>query len=140
MSVCALKMQIFHFLVGNADAHAKNYALLHPVDASSPSLAPLYDVVCTAVYPQLTKNIAMRIGGRHTPDTIQRKHWLSLVPGTKASQQLLTREMTRLAKNIVPAAETLLTESNLGGFNHPLLRDINNIIRTRAQMILQAAS
>ncbi|MEQ9448133.1 MAG: HipA domain-containing protein, partial [Rhodospirillaceae bacterium] len=45
------RMLIFHYLVGNADAHAKNYALLYR--DGTPDLAPLYDVVCTAAYPRL---------------------------------------------------------------------------------------
>ena len=96
-----LKMQIFHFLVGNADAHAKNFALLHAPEGHSPSLAPLYDVVCTATYAALTKKTAMRISGRNVPDTIRLKHWLSLVPETKAAQQLLVRELRHFAENIV---------------------------------------
>ena len=42
---------VFHFLMGNADAHAKNISLLHVRDGMR--LAPLYDVVSTAVYPSL---------------------------------------------------------------------------------------
>jgi serine/threonine-protein kinase HipA len=34
---------VFHFLVGNADAHAKNISLMHYADGAR--LAPLYDVV-----------------------------------------------------------------------------------------------
>jgi len=95
-----LKMQIFHFLVGNADAHAKNFALLHSLKPAAPSLAPLYDVVCTSAYPALTKKIAMGVGGRNVPDTIRVKHWLTLVPDTKASHRLLIKELKELAESI----------------------------------------
>ncbi|MFK8083893.1 MAG: HipA domain-containing protein, partial [Granulosicoccus sp.] len=81
-----LRMQIFHFLVGNADAHGKNFALLHPLKPAAPSLAPLYDVVCTAAYPALTKRIAMSVGGRNLPDTIGLNHWLTLVPTARACE------------------------------------------------------
>ena len=133
-----LKMQVFHYLVGNADAHAKNFALLYPLDATAPTLAPVYDVVCTNSYPELTKKIAMRIGGRNLADTIHLNHWLSLVPDTKVSQRLLIKELTNLAKIIVPEAEQLLSESAQLGFKHKVLRDINRIIKSRAKMILQA--
>lgn len=42
------RMVIFNYLVGNADAHAKNFALLYTHRA--PDLAPIYDVVCTAAW------------------------------------------------------------------------------------------
>lgn len=132
-----LKMQIFHFLVGNADAHAKNFALLHSFDSRSPSLAPLYDVVCTATYPELTKKIAMRIGERNIPDTIRLKHWLSLVPNTKASQRLFVKQLRSLAERILPESEALLRESTHHGFSHSVLKDVGKVIKSRASQILQ---
>lgn len=61
-------------LFGNADAHAKNFALLFSLDTRSPSFSPIYDVVCTANYPQLSKQLTMKIGGRNLRDTIHLKH------------------------------------------------------------------
>jgi serine/threonine-protein kinase HipA len=49
--------------IGNADAHGKNLALLHP-DAETISLAPLYDTVPTALWPRLRTDAAMAIGGQ----------------------------------------------------------------------------
>ena len=135
-----LRMLIFHYLVGNADAHAKNYALLYSSDSDAPSLAPIYDVLCTAVYPSLAKNLAMRIGGRNVPDTIQCNHWLSLVPDTKAAHQLLIKEITALAKNIIPAMEQLLSETAELGISNSVLLEIAKIIRSRSQMLIRAVS
>jgi serine/threonine-protein kinase HipA len=135
-----LRMQIFHYLVGNADAHAKNFALLYSLDARAPSLAPVYDVVCTASYPELTKRIAMKIGGRNLPDTIHLQHWLSILPDTKASQKLLTKELTLIAKKTLAEAEKLHAEAQQLGFLHPVLRDILRIIKNRATQIQTLAS
>ena len=49
--------------IGNADAHGKNLALLHP-DPETISLAPLYDTVPTALWPRLRSDAAMAIGGQ----------------------------------------------------------------------------
>ena len=49
--------------IGNADAHGKNLALLHP-DPQTISLAPLYDTVPTALWPRLRSDAAMAIGGQ----------------------------------------------------------------------------
>lgn len=53
----------FTALIGNADAHAKNIALLHDTP-STVRLAPLYDTVPTALWPKLRTRAAMTIGGR----------------------------------------------------------------------------
>jgi serine/threonine-protein kinase HipA len=53
----------FTVLIGNADAHGKNLALLHP-DPESIALSPLYDTVPTLLWPQLRKEAAMAVGGQ----------------------------------------------------------------------------
>lgn len=53
----------FTVLIGNADAHGKNLALLHPTPETV-SLAPLYDTVPTALWPKLRTEAAMAIGGQ----------------------------------------------------------------------------
>jgi len=42
-----LRRTTFNMAVGNADAHAKNFSVLHDADTPAISLAPLYDVVST---------------------------------------------------------------------------------------------
>jgi serine/threonine-protein kinase HipA len=53
----------FTVLIGNADAHGKNLALLHPTPESV-SLAPLYDTVPTALWSKLRSEAAMAIGAQ----------------------------------------------------------------------------
>jgi serine/threonine-protein kinase HipA len=50
-------------LIGNADAHGKNLALMHPVPGQI-ELASLYDTVPTALWPKLRTDAAMSIGGQ----------------------------------------------------------------------------
>jgi serine/threonine-protein kinase HipA len=42
-----LRRTTFNMAVGNADAHAKNFSILHQPDAPAVRLAPLYDVLST---------------------------------------------------------------------------------------------
>jgi serine/threonine-protein kinase HipA len=53
----------YTFLIGNADAHGKNLALLHNT-AETIRLAPLYDTVPTVLWSKLRADAAMTIGGR----------------------------------------------------------------------------
>ena len=52
---------IFNALIGNHDAHAKNFSLLY--SGKPPVLAPLYDTLSTAVYPTQTPKMAMKMRG-----------------------------------------------------------------------------
>jgi len=42
-----LRRTTFNMAVGNADAHAKNFSVLHELDGPAVRLAPLYDVIST---------------------------------------------------------------------------------------------
>ena len=61
--IALLEAVIFNLLIGNHDAHAKNFSLLYRPDQSI-RLAPLYDLVCTVYYEELTDKMAMKIGGQ----------------------------------------------------------------------------
>lgn len=128
-------MLAFHYLVGNADAHAKNFALLY--QSAVPNLAPVYDVVCTAAYKRLAKRMAMSIGGRAVPDTMQLEHWLTLVPDTRGAQRLLVRNLGDMATSITKEAEALLREFEDQGITHRVLKDIRRIIGIRASHLLR---
>jgi len=132
-----IRMLVFHYLVGNADAHGKNYALLYKEHV--PDLAPLYDVVCTAAYPRLAKKLAMAIGGRDVPDTIQLKQWLTLVPDTKGAQRLLVKDIAGLAGRIGKQADQLIGELEAEGIEHGILKEISAVIETRAAHLLKLA-
>jgi len=54
----------FRVLVGDEDGHGKNYSLL--VNDGTVRLAPLYDSLCTLVYPQLSGRMAAKIGHQET--------------------------------------------------------------------------
>lgn len=61
---------IFNYLIGNTDAHIKNFSLMYSPDLKSIRLAPAYDIVSTTVYRQSTRDMAFRIGGTHAIDDI----------------------------------------------------------------------
>lgn len=58
-----LDITVLNVLVGNADAHAKNLSLLH-FEPGVIRLAPAYDIVSTAYYPQVDTRPAMAVNGK----------------------------------------------------------------------------
>lgn len=61
-----LQHVIFNVIACNTDAHAKNYSLV--ISASGTSLAPHHGVMCGAVWPGITKNMANTIAGKDRGD------------------------------------------------------------------------
>lgn len=63
-------MIVFSYLIGNTDAHVKNFSLLYGKDLHSIRLAPAYDMVSTTVYTGSTREMAFFIGEALTIDDI----------------------------------------------------------------------
>jgi serine/threonine-protein kinase HipA len=70
---------IFNVLIGNNDAHGKNFSFIYRKSSVSAGnnirFAPLYDLVSTLYYPELTKKMAMKIGGESCSDELRARHF-----------------------------------------------------------------
>ncbi len=69
-----LDAAILQVLLGNADAHGKNYSLLRQPDGDV-GLAPLYDLLSTIAYPRFSPGFAMKIAGRSTLQEFRHGDW-----------------------------------------------------------------
>jgi serine/threonine-protein kinase HipA len=95
-----LRWLFFNVCVGNCDHHGKNLALL----MRSPNqwvLSPFYDLLCTRVYPSLTKKQAMSIGGSFDGANLSAKHWQSLTQEVKFSHSRFMKDIA------LPVADTI---------------------------------
>lgn len=125
---------VFHFLIGNADAHAKNISLLHAEDGVR--LAPLYDVLSTAVYPDLSPKLSLSVGDELNPDTITQIHWSDLADdfGLRAGAFELVRR--QLVTRVRTAAHRLREQARAEGWHHPCIDAILDVIEHRAARVV----
>jgi serine/threonine-protein kinase HipA len=87
---------VFCTLVGNADAHGKNFALVY--DRGERRLAPFYDLVCTVAWPNLTKNLSMKVGGCKVLPALSSGHWKNACEPLKISWPLLRDRMLEICQ------------------------------------------
>jgi acyl carrier protein len=69
---------IFNYLVGNNDAHGKNFSLLYRGIATNDmqvSLSPLYDIVSTVYYPEISRTMAMKLGGEYSSEKVMPRNF-----------------------------------------------------------------
>jgi serine/threonine-protein kinase HipA len=71
-----LDIVVFNVLACNTDAHAKNYSVM--LRGTGASLAPMYDVICGAVWETVTKSFAQKIGGEGRGESVEGSHWRRL--------------------------------------------------------------
>jgi len=67
---------LFNMLIGNADAHGKNYSMIYA--AGTRRLAPLYDLVATIAWPELSARLAMSIGHGKSVNDLNIAHFKRL--------------------------------------------------------------
>jgi serine/threonine-protein kinase HipA len=82
---------VFNFLIGNGDAHGKNFSLLHAQGKAR--LAPFYDLICTQAYADLDQSFAMKIGKERDPGKIRLKDWHLFISETGLNLSAALRRM-----------------------------------------------
>lgn len=122
----------FNALIGNCDAHGKNYSLLYYSPA--PSLAPLYDLLSTAVYKELTKQLAMSVDGATELENVDPQAWARLAKEVGFAPRFLEQRMVPFVEQVLNAAEELSKSSQ---FSEPLIQEIVTGIRKRAERFLR---
>ncbi|MBA3585089.1 MAG: type II toxin-antitoxin system HipA family toxin [Gemmatimonadetes bacterium] len=95
----------FNWIVGNCDAHGKNYSLLY--GPSGPTLAPLYDVVSTVLYPELTVRLAMSIGGARQLHEVDVGAWTRLATDAHLRPAFVTETVEDLLRRAAAASREL---------------------------------
>ncbi len=67
-----LERVIYNYLIGNDDAHGKNFSLLH-LAGGSVAFSPGYDILCTQVYVGMNRAMAMRMGKEYYRTKVTRR-------------------------------------------------------------------
>jgi len=120
---------IFNYLVGNNDAHGKNFSLLSH-GAGAPDLqirlSPLYDVVSTLYYPELSRDMAMKIGGEYSSEKVMPRNFDRL-----AEEAGLGRAQTR--RRVPEMAEKVMSSLGKVEIAHPVAEKVAALIRQRAE-------
>ena len=96
---------VFNVLVGNADAHAKNLALLCDRDGRR-RLAPFYDPVPTLVLPQsvIDRTPALRIGSATRIDDVLAGHWKEFAVQAGYAPRFVLKRVVELADRLLAQA------------------------------------
>lgn len=96
----------FSWIVGNCDAHGKNYSLLY--DQGAPTLAPLYDIVSTVLYPELTTRLAMSIDGARDLEDVDDRSWIKLAGDAGYRPAFVTKTVNDLLERTAAEAPILI--------------------------------
>lgn len=118
---------VFNFLIGNNDAHGKNFSFLY--DGIETRMAPLYDLVSTELYPDLSMRMAMKIGKEKEAARVLPKQWLTFFEEVELGPSMAVQRMRTLATNAKKKSSTLVDIA-------PMAAGVASIVERRAAAIL----
>ena len=107
---------MFAWIIGNEDAHAKNFSVLYPRDGTR-KLAPIYDAVCTMAYPELTREMAWKIGSTYHANAVNEKD----LGGQAALCGLDGKEAVQRLHELAEKVRTASEEMKIDGWNLEVL-------------------
>ncbi|WP_300998114.1 HipA domain-containing protein [Hyphomonas sp.] len=129
-----LDAALFNAIIGNADAHAKNFSLLYLPDRTQ--LAPLYDLLSTVAYPDLSQRFAMKIGGRRTLEEIYPADLDKFARDIEIRAPFVRRRMGEIAEAVIEQSDGVAAALVLASDRRQLLNEICDTVAGRAKLLL----
>lgn len=97
---------IFNYLVGNNDAHGKNFSLLYRrlgTDEVQVSLSPLYDSLSTVYYPEISRTMAMKLGGEYSSEKVMAHNCEQFAEEAGLAKPMVQKRVTEVAEQTLCA-------------------------------------
>ena len=129
-----LRAWLFNFVIGNADAHAKNHSFVWRPETRQWQAAPLYDLLSVTPYlpsqPQ-----SMGLLEEYRPGWFEAVHWRELARLAGVTPAYLVAEARRMAEAIQSSAPALAAELRAALTSDELdflAERVNPVVRERA--------
>jgi serine/threonine-protein kinase HipA len=122
---------VFNVIAGNADAHGKNFSILYSEDGAR--LAPLYDLLATVAYPDLSPNFAMKIGKRKTLAELDARGWAAFAADTGLGMPLIRRRVAEISEAAIAQATEVSQDLTGRGLDAEALSSFAGMIAERAE-------
>lgn len=126
-----VSIAIYNYLIGNCDAHAKNFSIF--VLNDNAWLTPFYDLLCTSVY-DLDTDMAMKIGDAKYAKDVTLKDWELFAKDLDVSPKIVLKELMRQIE-IVPKALKTIVEEVDAQIGYDILNFVNkNVERVKSYL------
>ena len=111
-----LDAAILNIIIGNCDAHGKNFSLLYL--AAETRLAPLYDLMSTMAYPEVSSRMAMNIADAGCFEQVTGDSWTAFAKDVGLSAPFVrtrVQELSRWTINLIDDVAAQLSGPELSG-------------------------
>jgi len=127
---------IFNVLIGNADAHGKNYSLLY--SGGERRLSPYYDLVSTLAWPGLSKNLAMKIGGCESVNAFTIGDWKKMAKKAGLGWPMIRERMAESCHSVLHELGEVQAQTR--EYSDSIVTLLHETIEGRVARMLEALS
>lgn len=120
-----------NLLIGNHDAHGKNFSLLYSRFRPFIRMAPLYDLLCTPIYG-IGRTLPMRIGRERKPERVGAKAVGQLAEEAGIGAAQLRARVRALAAKAPNAAAEVARTADAAGIDPSIAGRIEKVVNRRA--------
>ena len=127
-----LDRAVFNFIVGNGDAHAKNFSVVYR--NAVPRLSPAYDIMSTAIYPEVGRRMAMKVDGEYAFKWVTRDKFVRMANKSGIAQRIVSRELDKMIRHVERSLPKVVVEAGRL-FPHRIYHTIAQGITARISQI-----
>ena len=102
----------------------------HTAQLADIRLAPLYDLVSTVYYPELTPKMAMKIGGESGSDKLRPRNFEKLAIEANLAKPMVIQRVPELARTVLETIDEI-------DIVHPVGRDVMTLIKERCERFIR---
>ncbi len=125
---------IFNVLIGNADAHGKNFSLLY--FGGERRLSPFYDLVSTLAWSELSRKLAMKIGDCESVNAFTIGDWKTMANKTGLGWPMIRERMAETSHAIRNKLDTVQMQTR--EYNGEVAKQLYETIGDRLARMLEA--
>lgn len=139
-----MEANIFNWIIGGTDAHAKNYSMLLGAQGEA-RLAPLYDI--SSILPHLGEGeiqaemrelkLAMKIDKTYELDGIMPRYWARCASSAKVSNEFTMRTVRHQVAVMPDMASDCAATIRTEGIIHEIVDRLVDTISSRARALLR---
>jgi serine/threonine-protein kinase HipA len=142
MRSALLDRAIFNVLIGNSDAHGKNWSFFIATQAGLLTLAPAYDLVDVeaVAHEHMSASFAMGIGDAFHLEELTPFEWASMATQCNLAPRFLAARLKMLCATLPRALQELWADFTQQGVSAELLAGMQHRLLRRCDAMVQLAS
>jgi len=132
-----LNWAMFNLIIGNADAHGKNFSFF--VDKKGIKPTPFYDLLCVIMY-DFDHNLAMAYGDEFNPNEVYAYQLREFSEDVKVNHKLVTKVLTKQCDMVMQVLKKEIIDAKLLSSEEEIfIEDLKTFILDRAKKFKEIA-